>query len=82
MSILIPIVIALILVIGVSTMIIISTTTIPVSGQIGERCRDVPIGNPIGEHTFQKECCPEGHHWECEHLGRFYWDCVPGNPKS
>jgi hypothetical protein len=81
---LIPIVIALILVIlviGMSTVLIMPTTPIPVSGQEGKQCRDVLIGDPDQAHRIE-ECCPEEHNWEYEHPGPGrYWACELSNPK-
>jgi hypothetical protein len=86
---LIPIVVALMSVVGVSMMLIIPTTTIPVSGSgIGEQCRHFPVNtnndgsgsfNPTEPYRFEERCCPEGQVWQWDHPGpsNGYWDCEP-----
>ena len=83
MSNLTPIVIVLISVIGVSMMSIISTTTIPVSGQReGEQCVIFPPDLFPGS-SGKEECCPEGQVWSTSHASPgTYWDCEPDNPSN
>jgi hypothetical protein len=75
---LIPIVIALILVIGVSMMLIIPTTTNPVSGQSASiQCR--LFDDPDRLVRSHEICCPEGQVWELGvgvNKGETYWKCM------
>lgn len=81
MSKLIPIVVALSLVIGVSMMLMIPTMTIPVSGQTeGEQCT-VFRPDLFPDSSGKEVCCPEGQVWSTVHPGPgTYWDCEPVNP--
>jgi hypothetical protein len=75
---LIPIVIALISVIGMSMILVIPTTTIPVRGLTeGEQCTEFPPDLFPGS-SGEPECCPEGQVWETQHPGPgTYWGCEP-----
>lgn len=63
-------------------MSIISTTTIPVSGQReGKQCTVFPPDLWPGS-SGKEECCPEGQVWSFSHgAPGTYWDCEPDNPK-
>jgi hypothetical protein len=79
---LIPIMVVLISVIGVSMMLIIPTTTILVSGlREGEQCT-VFLADLFPDSTGER-CCPAGHVWKTEHAGAgTYWDCEPGAARA
>jgi hypothetical protein len=79
---LIPTVAALILVVGMSMVLMIPTTTIPVSGlREGEQCTVFPAD--LFPDSSGERCCPEGHVWETEHAGPgTYWDCEPGAARA
>ena len=82
MSKLIPIGVALISEIGMSMVLMILTTTIPVSGlREGEQCTVFPAD--LFPDSSGERCCPEGQVWETEHAGPgTYWDCEPGAARA
>jgi hypothetical protein len=77
-----PIVVVLISVIGMSMVLMIPTTTIPVTGlREGEQCTVFPAD--LFPDSSGERCCPEGQVWETEHAGPgTYWDCEPGAARA
>ena len=67
------------LAIGMSTMLML-TTTIPVSGQEGQRCAS--FEDPQHPTLMKEYCCPDGKVWSTAHNGApgTYYDCEEPEP--